>query len=179
MVSISNSNSTWRHFWKSSLNIHWRAGRDRFQRRKLEYQHMLPRKSVVMQNPITETWNNRSYHTNFLFLYFSLNPHVPQAARQYFRELTSVLFPPRIHRHQLTIRFAYVCHLFTISPGRECNQFGWKQMQPIRHDEQIRTDWDGQISIRRVQAFNTDIDNRFVRRGSFKVVCYCIHNRSV
>lgn len=146
MVSISNSNSTWRHFWKSSLNIHWRAGRDRFQRRKLEYQYMLPRKSVVMQNPITETWNNHSCPTNFLFLHFSFNLLVPQIARQYFRELTLVPFLLLIRRHQLTfvLPTSVICLPF---PVRKCNQSGWKQMQPIRHDGQIRTDLDGQISI--------------------------------
>jgi len=122
----------WRHFWKSSLNIHWRAGRDQFQRRKLEYQHkcFLEKASVVMQNPITETWNNHFYSANS-FLHFLLNLLLLQAARQYFHEFALVFFLSRIHRHQLTfvLPTSVICLPFpagnAISPaGNKCSQSG-------------------------------------------------------
>lgn len=119
---------------------------------------MLPRKS---ERGYAES-DNRNLEQSFLLrefssLHFSLNLLKPLV--NIFASFTSVLFLPRISPSPINVRFAYVCHLFTIS-GRECNQSGWKQMQPIRHDGQIRTDWGGQISIRSANAFNTDVDNR-------------------
>lgn len=104
-------------------------------------------------------FNNHSCLANFLFFLHLFKSSRFSSHSSIFSRVHVGSFPSVHSPSPINVRFAYVCHLFTIS-GRECNQSGWKQMQPIRYDGQIRTDWGGQISIRSANAFNTDVDNR-------------------
>lgn len=92
---------------------------------------MLPRKT---ERDYAES-DNRNLERSFLprefpffTLFFKSSPS-PQAARQYFCEFMSVLFLPRIRRHQLTfvLPTSVICLPFpagnAISPaGNKCSQ---------------------------------------------------------